>query len=328
MTPYLQGREMRKLIMTKSAYKYYVGIDVAKNQLDIAINVNNDLSQFSNDLEGFKELTKKLPSKKSTLIVLEASGGYEKTAANFLRRKKYHVAVVNAKRVRDFAKASGKLAKTDSIDSKVIMEFAQTFNPTPQALPSNQQEKLNAALNRRHQLVKMITTEKQHLEQAPEEYKKSIQKHIAFLQEELSKIEEKSIMEVNKNEGMKAQLTKLDEIEGVGQTTAMNMLIGLPELGCITSKEISALVGVAPFNKDSGKRKGKREIWGGRPAVRSALYMAALSATRFNPIIKKFYDRLIAKGKPKKVAIVACMRKLIIYMNAMLKNGTSWQLQN
>ncbi len=328
MTPNLQGREMRKLIMTKPAYKYYVGIDVAKNKLDVVLSVNNDLLQFSNDLDGFKGLIKKLPSKKNTLIVLEASGGYEKAAANFLQRKGHQVAVVNARRARDFAKASGKLAKTDGIDAKVIMMFGEAFDPIPQALPTKQEETLNAALGRRNQVVKMIAIEKQHIEHAPEEYKKHIKKHLKFLQNELAQIEEKLITEINKDEVLKGQVIQLDEIEGVGQTTAINVLVGLPELGQVTSREISALAGVAPFNKDSGKSKGKREIWGGRPAVRAALYMATLSAKKFNPVIKKFYDRLIAKGKLKKVAIVACMRKLIIYMNAMIKNGTSWRLQN
>lgn len=327
LTPYLQGREMRKYIMTKSAYKFYVGIDVSKAQLDIAMSVNNDPMNFSNNLEGFKALLKKLPSRKTTLVVLEASGGYEKRVANFLRHKKYAVSVVNAKRVRDFAKASGKHAKTDIIDARVIMHFGETFNPIPQVIATAQQEELTLCITRRLQLVKMITIEKQHLEQTYEEdYRKQIEKHIKFLQKELLILEEKLANKLNSDEEMRANMIKLEEIQGVGKITAMNVLISMPELGKITGKEVSALAGVAPFNKDSGNREGKRKIWGGRSTVRAALYMAVLSAKKYNPVIKRFYERLIEKGKAKKVALVACMRKLIIYMNVLLKNKTSWNL--
>jgi transposase len=314
--------------MTKSAYKYYVGIDVAKAKLDIATSVNNDHLEISNDQESLNQLIKKLPSKKSTLIILEASGGYEKKAAHFLRQKKYSVAVVNAKRVRDFAKASGTLAKTDEIDAKVIMLFGKAFNPRPQVVVSNQQEKLSASLNRRKQLVRMITLEKQHLEQSSEEFKKPIQKHIQFLKKALALVEESMVKELESNAEMSAHLAQVVAIEGVGKVTGFSVLIGLPELGKVTSKEISSLAGVAPFNRDSGKKEGKRKIWGGRSGVRAALYMATLSAKKFNPKIKRFYERLIAKGKPKKVALVACMRKLIIYMNTIVKNASTWNLQH
>lgn len=310
--------------MSDQTYKFYIGIDISKHKLDVAISNAHNVLQFINNEAGFKELIKQLPNKKHSLIVLEASGGYEKSAANYLRSKKFNVAIVNAKRVRDFAKASGKLAKTDCIDANVIMAFAKAFNPIPQtlALPE-EQERLNY-LNRRSQLVKMIATEKQHLEQSPD-FHREIQKHIQFLEKALEKIENLLKEQIKKDAKLQDKVEKLDAIKGVGEVTAVNVLIHLPELGQLTPKQASALAGVAPFNKDSGQMKGKRQIWGGRSQVRSALYMAILSARKFNPVIKKFYDRLISKGKLPKVAMVACMRKLIVIMNAMIRDNSSWQ---
>lgn len=310
--------------MYENAYKFYVGIDVSKATLDVTISKSTSILQFSNDQDGLKELIKILPSKKYSLIVLEATGGYEKLTATYLRRKKFNVAVVNAKRVRDFAKASGKLAKTDNIDAKVIMMFGRAFNPTPQVLASEEEDTRQQSINRRAQLVRIIAMEKQHLEHSSALFKKSINKHICFLEKELASLDDSLKKQFNQDPIMKDKLIRLDEIKGVGFVTAMNVLIHMPELGKLTSKEVSALAGVAPFNKDSGQSKGKREIWGGRAPVRAALYMAVLSARNFNPAIRRFYDRLLAKGKLKKVAMVACMRKLIIIMNAMLRDGTRW----
>jgi transposase len=311
--------------MTKNAYKFYIGVDVSKARLDVALSKNNSLLQFSNDQNGLKELTKLLPTKKHTLIIMEASGGYEKYASNYLRRKNFNVAVVNAGRVREFAKASGKLAKTDVIDAKVIMEFGQAFNPMPQTLASVEEDDRLQDINRRAQLVRMITLEKQHAEQATEAHKRGISRHIRFLEKELEAIEDALKEQFQQDPVLQEKLTRLDGISGVGEVTAMNILIHLPELGQLTSKEVSALAGVAPYNKDSGRMKGKRAVSGGRSQVRSALYMAVLSAKKSNPAIKRFYDQLVARGKLKKVALVACMRKLIIVMNAMMKNNTAWQ---
>jgi transposase len=311
--------------MIENAYKFYVGIDVSKATLDVAISTHQAVLKFSNTEDGLKDLLKLLPDKKNCLIILEATGGYEKFAANYLRQKKYHVAVVNAKRVRDFAKASGKLAKTDGIDAQIIMLFGKTFNPTPQALVLKREDLLQQKISRRDQIVRMITMEKQHLEHVSSVNKKSINKHIGYLEKELEAVEKALKKLFNQDPIRKDQLERLDEIKGVGEITAMNILIHLPELGKLSHKEVSALVGVAPFNKDSGQSSGKREIWGGRAPVRAALYMAVLSARTFNPALKRFYDRLIEKGKLKKVAMVACMRKLIIVMNAMLRDGTRWE---
>jgi transposase len=311
--------------MTNISYKFYIGIDVSKSNLDISISTNKSLLTFSNDEYGLKELVKILPNKKSSLIILEATGGYEKLTANYLRRKQFNVAVVNAKRVRDFAKASGKLAKTDGIDAQTIMMFGMAFNPTPQSLISEEEDLRQQNISRRNQIVRMITMEKQHLEFASNHMKKLINKHICYLEKALESIEDILKELFNQDSILKDKLERLDEIKGVGEITAMNILIHFPELGTLSHKEASALAGVAPFNKDSGQSKGKREIWGGRAPVRSALYMAVLSARKFNPALKRFYNRLIEKGKLKKVALVACMRKLIIIMNAMLRDGSRWE---
>jgi transposase len=314
--------------MSENAYKFYVGIDVSKTTLDISISNNQPLLKFSNNDEGLKDLIKALPSKKNSLIILEATGGYEKFAANLLRRKKFNVAVVNARRVREYAKAGGTLAKTDGIDAEMIRKFGKAFNPTPQPLISEEEDLRQQNINRRSQIVKMIAMEKQHLEHASASMKKSINKHISHLEKLLLSIESALKELFNQDSILKDKLERLDEIKGVGEVTAMNILIHLPELGKLSNKEVSALAGVAPFNKDSGKSKGKREISGGRAPVRAALYMAILTAKKFNPTLKKFYDRLIAKGKLKKVAMVACMRKLIIIMNAILRDGTRWKALN
>lgn len=311
--------------MAEALYKFYIGIDVAKIKLDVAMSNSNQLLQVSNNETGLKELVKLLPNKKHSLVVLEASGGYERTAAKYLRSKNFRVAIVNARRVREFAKASGKLAKTDHIDAVVIMNFAKAFEPAPQELVKPEEESRINWLNRRGQLVKVIALEKQHLEKSPPEFYAEIKKHIRFLEKALEKIEFSLKEEVGKDPELQDKVKRLDEIKGVGEVTAMNILIHMPELGQLAPQEASALAGVAPFNKDSGQMKGKRQIRGGRAQVRTALYMAVLTAKRFNPVLKRFYDRLIQKGKLKKVAMVACMRKLIIIMNAMIRDNSSWQ---
>ena len=310
--------------MADNVYKFHIGIDVSKSTLDLAVS-NGKAGQFPNTEAGLKALIKELPSKKNSLVILEATGGYEKLAANFLRQKRFYVSVVNAKRVRDFAKASGKFAKTDSIDAKTLLMFGKTFSPPAQPLVSKQEEIRQIYLRRRAQLIRILAMEKQHLEHAADLIKKSIHHHIRSLEKEVDCIE-KALKELFDNDPvLKDKCQRLHEIKGVGPITAMQMLIHLPELGQITPKQASALVGVAPFNKDSGASKGKRQILGGRAPARAALYMAVLTAVRFNPTLKKFYDRLIKNGKLKKVAMVACMRKLITIMNAMLRDGTRWE---
>lgn len=312
--------------MNEKLHDYYVGIDVSKAILDVHSSHQQKALQVSNDVAGFKQLVKNLPPKKKMLIIMEASGGYEDATTHWLRKKGFKVAIVNAKRVRDFAKAGGKLAKTDRIDAKVIMEYGQTFNPEPQALESRLQMGLIACGKRRKQLVRMLTMEKQHLEQTKEkEIKKSLERHIKMLEKELIELSKKQEGLITQDSDLQDKVKRLNGIKGVGNITALIVITELPELGCLTSKETAALAGCAPFNKDSGKRLGRREISGGRSGLRSALYMAVLSARRWNPALKEFYDRLVSKGKLKKVAIVACMRKLVIIMNAMMRDKTEWQ---
>ena len=310
--------------MSNNSYKFYIGIDVSKAKLDVALGDGTVPLVVLNDSDGLKRLLKQLPAKEESLIILEASGGYEKYAADYLRRNGFKVAIVNPKRVRDFAKAAGKLAKTDCIDAQIIRNFGQAFNPLAQPPLTQAEAERLQTLNRREQVVRMITLEKQYLETSSEGYKKEIKKHIVFLEKKLELLENKLVEQFNKEPILNEKVERLDEIKGVGKITAMNVLIHLPELGSLTNKEVAALAGVAPYNRDSGQMRGKRAVWGGRAPVRAALYMAILSAIKFNPAIKHFYQKLIAKGKLKKVAMVACMRKMIITMNAMMKNNMRW----
>lgn len=311
--------------MTKKTFKFYIGVDVSKKTLDLASSNNSCVFHMENDVNGWNSLIKQIPSKKTSLVVLEATGGYEREVANYLRGKKYHVAVVNPKRVRDFAKACGKLAKTDKIDATMIMRFGQAVNPEPQGLTTKIQGNCSIYVARRAQVVKLITLEKQHLEHASTHIKARILQHIELLKTELAEIEDCLLEEFKQDAELKEKAKRVQQIQGVGFVTSASVLTLLPELGTLNSREIAALVGVAPFNRDSGQKIGKRRTWGGRAQVRAALYMGTLAATRFNPVIKHFYDRLIAQGKIKKVAIIACMRKMIIIINAMIRDGSCWQ---
>ncbi len=311
--------------MDKKTYKFYVGIDVSKAFLDVAVNEDGQLYQFTNDESGFKKLMKVLPSDKDCLITMEATGGYERLVSKWLQKNGFLTTIVNAKRVRDFAKAAGKLAKTDKIDAQMIRKYAIAFNPHAQTIITQAQEILEENLSRRGQIIKMLTMEKQHLQLTSKKMSKRIKKHITQLEKELNEIDAELVKQVKTEPNLQENIDLLVGIKGVGITTALSALIGLPELGQLDPKKISALVGLVPFNRDSGQMRGRRSIWGGRAVVRSALYMAVLSARRFNPIIRIFYDRLIAKGKPAKVAMTACMHKLVIIMNAMIREKTPWQ---
>lgn len=314
--------------MQEKRFDDYIGIDVSKGQLDIALSYQTCVHQMTNDVSGYKQLLKLLQNPSRSLVVMEASGGYERGAAKYLRERGYSVAIVNAKRVRDFARAHGKNAKTDQIDAQMIMKYGQTFEPKPQALESKIQEVIQNCCDRRGQVVQMLAMEKQHLEQASPAMKKRIKKHIDIMEKELENLEavlEESIKGVPE---LYEKKQRMEEIKGVGQTTATCLIAYMPELGTLTNKEVAALTGVAPFNHDSGKKQGKRKTSGGRSEVRCMLYMAVLSAKRFNPVIREFYERLVAAGKAKKVAIVACMRKLITIINAMMKSGERWKLAN
>lgn len=310
--------------MTKIVYEYNIGIDVSKKKLDVSFN-DKEIATFDNTLQGFKQLLKAIKKRKDTRIVMEATGGYERPLAQFLQDQHMAVSVVNAKRVRDFAKALGRLAKTDEIDSHVIRLFAEVIDPRVMEKKSESQQSLDSLVHRRNQLVKQRTMEKQHLETVfDKEATRSINRNIKFLDKEIDHIDKKIKELVSKNKVIKDKVECLETIKGVGPIVALTLMADLPELGALSNKEISALVGVAPFCRDSGAMKGKRTIWGGRAQVRSMLYMAALSASNHNEPIKAFYKRLISNGKPKKTALVACMRKLLIIANSMIKNNEDW----
>jgi transposase len=310
--------------MTKIAYQFNIGIDVSKQKLDVSYN-DKEIAVFDNTPKGLKQLVKSIKNKKRTRIVMEATGGYERPLAHFLQDQNIAVSIVNAKRVRDFAKALGWLAKTDEIDSHVIRLFAQTINPHVTEPRSESQQSLDSLVHRRDQLVKPRAMEKQHLETVVDkDAKLSIHRNIKFLDKEIERIESKIKELIKSNKPLKNKVERLETIKGVGTIVALTLMADLPELGTLSNKEISALVGVAPFCRDSGAMKGRRTIWGGRAQVRTILYMAALSARNHNAPIKAFYERLVSNGKSKKTALVACMRKLLIMANSMIKNNEDW----
>lgn len=305
--------------------KCHIGIDVSKAVLDVYILPCKKYMQFKNDMKGIQKLARKLKSFSQASIVMEATGGYEKTVAQSLQKMDFSVSVVNPRPIRDFAKALGKLAKTDRIDAEVIALFAEKMQPQENLIYNENQQKLADLNARRRQLVGMITMEKNRLDKASPELKKSIQRIIRALEKELQTINEALEKSIQNDADYVQKNTLLKSIKGVGSVVAAGIIADLPELGKVSSKQISALAGLAPYNRDSGMLRGKRTIWGGRATVRCILYMATLVATRHNPQIKSFYERLCNAGKLKKVAITACMHKLLITMNAMIKNGELWR---
>jgi transposase len=312
--------------MTIQDGKCYTGIDVSKAILDVYILPFKKYMQFKNDTKGIQKLTEKLKSFPQALIVMEATGGYEKPVSQSLQKAGLGVSVVNPRPIRDFAKALGKLAKTDRIDAEVIALFAEKMQPQASVVYNENQQKLAALNARRRQIIDMITMEKNRLDKASGELKKSIQRIIKALEKELQAIND-ALEESIQNDADYAQKNELlKSIKGVGSVVAAGIIADLPEIGSVSAKQITALAGLAPYNRDSGTLRGKRTIWGGRASVRTTLYMATLVATRHNPQIKSFYERLCNAGKQKKVAITACMHKLLIIMNAMIKHGELWRV--
>jgi transposase len=259
---------------------------------------------------------------------MEATGGYENVIAATLVASNFKVAVVNPRQVRDFAKATGKLAKTDIIDSYVLAEFAKVIKPEVRPLPDEFTRELSALVTRRKQITEMITAEKNRLSGAPENIKPEIESHIIWLKSRLKDIDNNLSKSIHKSPVCKKKIDLLKSTPGIGPVVSYTLLASLPELGTLNRRQIAALVGVAPFCRDSGTLRGKRTVWGGRANVRSALYMGTLVATKHNPVIKAFYDRLIGAGKAPKVALTACMRKLLVILNAMLKHQTPWQAEH
>lgn len=300
----------------------YAGIDVGKDRLDLHLLPSGECWSESNDVPGRQRILARLQEVAPGLIVLEPSGGYERDLLRELTDAGLHALRVNARQVRSFAKGMGLLAKSDRIDARVLALFGERIRPALREVPSTEVEALSALGARRRQLVDMCVAEKNRLGQCVRGLRPSIVKHIQFMEAQISTLEAE--MDALIDHSMKAQETLLLSVPGVGPVLARTLLSDLPELGRLSRQRVAALVGVAPYIADSGRHKGKRRIWGGRAHVRSVLYMATRTACRWNPVMRLFYERLVAAGKPTKVARVAAMRKLLLILNSMLKNGRAW----
>lgn len=304
----------------------FFGIDVAKTALDLSQWGKKEVTQFENNATGIAAMMAALPSETAvTLIVVEASGGFEKAMVAELAAVSLPIVVVNPTRVRNFARAKGQLAKTDQIDARMIADFAEAIRPEVRPLGTEEQQLIKALVTRRRQLIDMQTAEKNRRTSTNPELLPRLQKHLDWLETELAEIEDDLDDWIDQNAQWREKRTSLESVPGVGKVTSFTLLAELSELGTLSRQKIAALAGLAPFNRDSGRFRGRRHIFGGRSDVRSVLYMAALSGIRYNPVLKTFYDRLIAKGKLPKVAITACMRKLLTILNAIIRDGSAWQ---
>jgi transposase len=316
-----QGRD----IVMDVTFKSFVGIDIAKRTLDVHVLPERTSLKQQNDSKGRQQLREKLPPPGECLIVVEATGGYERALVAELIDAGYQVAVVNPRQARDFAKACGKLAKTDRIDASVLARFGQAVNPRTQTKIPEKQLELQDLVARRRQLVELRTAEKNRKEHVASEFvKKSLQESVDALTKQIRRVEKRIAGLVKSDDEWKQTLAIVQSTPGIGATTGATLLAEVPELGKLSRQKISALVGLAPFNCDSGEFQGRRAIRGGRSSVRCTLYMATLSAQRSNPVIKAFSNRLKALGKQSKVIITACMRKLLVILNTMVKNKTHW----
>ncbi len=305
----------------------FIGIDVSKATLEIACLPDGESWTVTNDDSGLAELTPRLLGRAPALIVLEATGGFETAAVTALARAGLPVVVVNPRQVRDFAKALGRLAKTDALDAGILADFAQRIRPEPRPLPDAAAQLLESLLTRRRQVVEMLTAERNRLGFARGPVKRDIGQHIKWLEKRLTDADRALQDAVAASPLYQAQADLLRSVPGVGPVTALTLLATLPELGHLSRHQIAALVGVAPMNRDSGTMRGKRMVWGGRAPVRAVLYMAALVGIKHNPAIASFYARLRAAGKPFKVAATACMRKLLTILNAMVHHNRRWDPQ-
>lgn len=303
----------------------YVGIDVAKEKLDVAVHSSDQQWTFANGDAGIGQTVSCLQELNPALIVLEATGGIEVPLVAALALAGLPVVVVNPRQVRDFAKATGRLAKTDALDARTLAHFAAVIRPALRPMPDAHAQEMTAILTRRRQLVEMLTAERNRLSAARSKaVRQRISAHITWLEKELANVDDDLASSIRESPLWREKDNLLQSVPGVGPVLSTTLLAHLPELGNLNRRQIAALVGVAPFNRDSGNLRGRRMVWGGRSAVRAALYMATLVATRHNPVIRVFYHRLCAAGKPKKVALTACMRKLLTILNAMLKHRTPW----
>lgn len=304
----------------------WIGIDVSKGRLDLAALPSGDQKSVSSDELG--RLMSWVGKRRPHLIVLEATGGYEREVVAALVAKGWAVAVVNPRQVRDFARATGRLAKTDAIDAHVLAAFGEAVRPEPRRLRDAESEVLRDLVVRRRQLLDMRKAEKCRLETAlSDAVKHGVERHLAWLDSEIAKTDDDLDRVIRESPTWRAEEDLLTSMPGVGPVLARTIIAELPELGRLNRRQIAALVGVAPFNRDSGKMRGSRVTWGGRRSIRQVLYMATMTAVRFNPTLKTAYDRMRLAGKPHKLALVACMRRLIVTLNAMLHTRQRWGLQ-
>lgn len=305
---------------------HYVGIDVSKHYWDVAVHGQNTVSRFSADETGITQFLTWLKTLEPVHVCFEATGGYERLLRETLHRCGVAVSVINPRQIRDFARATGELAKTDAIDARIIARFAAMINPPPEDPPNQAQERLRALRARRQQVVQSLTQEKNRLGTAPdEEMRELIQQTIDFHNRQLRELDQRIAKATAEDPELRQRLTLLVTVPGVGEVTAAALVAELPELGAMNRGQAAKLVGLAPLNRDSGMLRGKRMIGGGRTAVRRSLYMATLVATRHNDTIRAHYQQLVVRGKAKMAALVACMRKLLLILNAMIKNQTPWK---
>jgi len=304
----------------------YIGIDISKDNLHVAFGSRGTVLEVKNTPEGIAGLIEQLQEARPQLIVMEPTGGYEIPLAAALAAAQLPIAVVNARQIRDFARAKGRLAKTDKIDAAVIAGFGEAFEPEPRPLKDEQTMEIDSLVRRRKQLQENQISENNRLRTALHKRERaSLERHIEWLGQELKSVE-KELQRLIKDSPIWREADKLlQSVPGVGRVVSLTLIAELPELGRLSHKEIAALVGVAPLARDSGTLRGKRLVYGGRAPVRAVLYMAALVASRRNPVIRAFYERLRAAGKPAKVALTACMRKLLVILNAIARSGTPWR---
>jgi transposase len=306
--------------------RIFIGIDVAQDRLDAHVRPSDESFAVARNSDGMAALIERLRTLDPYLVVLEATGGFEVTVAAAVVAAEIPLAVVNPRQIRDFARATGQLAKTDALDAKAIARFAEAVRPQPRPVPDAQARALGELVARRRQIIEMMTAERNRRRQlTSRRLVKSVDRLLTVLQQELSELEQDLDEGIRGTPAWRERDELLRSVPGIGNVVARTLIADLPELGRLDRKQIAALVGVAPINRDSGKMRGKRTTWGGRAKVRCILYMAALVASRYNPLLKAFYQRLTSAGKAKKLALTAVMRKLLTILNAMIRDNTRWQ---